>query len=107
MKKIYNTIQKKTIAVEQIELSSIFLKYLLMRSNDLMPKLNMYDLLLVKELIREENERFSRNAALTQIKNICPFTGRSRGFYNFSGMSRLEFKHLAGLGKIPGIRKAS
>lgn len=107
MKKVYKTMQEKTIATEQRELTNLFLKYILISSPALAHHLDSPELLLIKDIIRVQNERFSRKSVLTQIKNICPFTGRSRGFYNFSGMSRLEFKYLSSLGKIPGIRKAS
>jgi small subunit ribosomal protein S14 len=40
-----------------------------------------------------------------QIKNRCMFTGRGRGVYSFFGLSRIQLRNLARLGKLPGVRK--
>lgn len=46
-------------------------------------------------------------SSLTQIKNRCIFSGRSRGIFRFFKMSRLNFRRLASSGMLPGIKKYS
>lgn len=107
MRKSFKKELQFTIAVVKAELTKTFLKYLIMRSDELKYNQDPNDFLLIKEIIRESYEHFPRSASLSRVQNICPFTGRTRGFYNFSKISRMQFKQLAGAGIIPGIRKAS
>lgn len=48
-----------------------------------------------------------RLASLTRIKKRCFITGRSRGFYNAFGVSRIMFRQMACEGLMPGVRKSS
>ena len=48
-----------------------------------------------------------RSASHTRIRNRCLITGRPRGVLKSYGLSRLEFKRLAHLGYISGIKKSS
>jgi small subunit ribosomal protein S14 len=48
-----------------------------------------------------------RNSSPTRLRNLCKLTGRSRAVYRKFGISRIEFRRLALLGQIPGVKKAS
>lgn len=48
---------------------------------------------------------FKKNTSLTQIKNICLLTGRSKSVYRFFKISRLQLRKLASTGFLPGIAK--
>jgi len=43
----------------------------------------------------------------TKFRNICRFTGRSRGVFKDFGMSRIMFRYLADRGFITGIRRST
>jgi small subunit ribosomal protein S14 len=40
-------------------------------------------------------------------RNLCTFTGRTRGFMRRFGMSRIVFREKALKGLIPGVKKLS
>ncbi len=40
-------------------------------------------------------------------RNVCPYTGRTRGYIRRFGMSRIVFREKALKGEIPGVQKAS
>ena len=44
---------------------------------------------------------------LTKIRNICIYTGRSRGVIKKFGLSRFIFRNLADNGYISGLKRAS
>ena len=44
---------------------------------------------------------------LTKIRNICIFTGRSRGVIKKFGLSRFIFRNYADNGYISGLKRAS
>jgi ribosomal protein S14 len=44
---------------------------------------------------------------LTKIRNICIYTGRSRGIIRKFAISRFVFRHLADNGLINGLKRAS
>ncbi len=48
-----------------------------------------------------------KNASPVRLKNRCQMTGRPRGYIRFFGMSRVAFRDMALMGKIPGVTKAS
>jgi small subunit ribosomal protein S14 len=48
-----------------------------------------------------------KNASPVRLKNRCQMTGRPRGYMRYFGMSRVVFRDMALMGKIPGIKKAS
>lgn len=60
-----------------------------------------------KELAQKIIQKMPKDSAMCRLRNRCWKTGRSRGFYNFVGLSRNMFRHHAMFGDIPGIRKAS
>lgn len=52
-------------------------------------------------------DELPRNASPVRLKNRCQMSGRPRGYIRFFGMSRIAFRDMALMGKIPGVRKAS
>lgn len=52
-------------------------------------------------------DKLPRNASPVRIHNRCNLTGRPRGYMRKFGISRIAFREMASMGKIPGITKAS
>ena len=52
-------------------------------------------------------QRLPRNGSPIRVRNRCAMTGRPRGNLRRFGLSRLSFRAMAHLGKIPGVTKAS
>ncbi|MEC8050707.1 MAG: 30S ribosomal protein S14 [Myxococcota bacterium] len=48
-----------------------------------------------------------RDASATRIKNRCPVSGRSKGYYRKFNMSRIALREHALQGFLPGVVKAS
>lgn len=48
-----------------------------------------------------------KNSSPVRLKNRCMLTGRPRAYIRRFGISRIKFRELALLGKIPGVRKTS
>jgi len=48
-----------------------------------------------------------KNSCPVRLKNRCMLTGRPRAYIRRFGLSRIKFRELALLGKIPGVRKTS
>ncbi|MBU2018974.1 MAG: 30S ribosomal protein S14, partial [Bacteroidetes bacterium] len=42
-----------------------------------------------------------------RVHNRCGLTGRPRGYMRQFGLSRVTFREMALMGKIPGVKKAS
>lgn len=55
----------------------------------------------------EALQKLPRNASPTRLRNRCKINGRPRGYMREFGISRVQFRQLAGAGLIPGIKKAS
>ena len=55
----------------------------------------------------EELDKLPKNASPVRLRNRCKMTGRPRGYIRTFGVSRIKFRDLANLGKIPGVTKAS
>lgn len=51
--------------------------------------------------------KMPRDASATRYRNRCAVSGRPRGYYRKFGISRIALRHMAHLGELPGIRKAS
>lgn len=49
----------------------------------------------------------SRDGSKVRIRNRCEVSGRARGFYRNFRLSRIAFRELASMGKIPGVTKSS
>ncbi|MBS1985258.1 MAG: 30S ribosomal protein S14 [Bdellovibrionales bacterium] len=52
-------------------------------------------------------QKLPRNGAACRVRSRCQLTGRGRGVYKKFGLSRIKFRELALLGRIPGVTKAS
>ncbi|MBK8204081.1 MAG: 30S ribosomal protein S14 [Bdellovibrionales bacterium] len=52
-------------------------------------------------------QKLPRNGSSIRVRNRCVMTGRPRGNLRKFGLSRLSFRAMAHLGKIPGVTKAS
>ena len=52
-------------------------------------------------------DKLPRDASPVRIHNRCNLTGRPRGYMRKFGISRIAFREMASMGKIPGITKAS
>ena len=48
-----------------------------------------------------------RDASATRVKNRCPVSGRSKGYYRKFNRSRIALREMALQGYLPGVVKAS
>jgi small subunit ribosomal protein S14 len=48
-----------------------------------------------------------KNSSPVRLKNRCLLTGRARAYIRRFGISRIKFRELALLGRIPGVKKTS
>ncbi|MBZ4683765.1 MAG: small subunit ribosomal protein [Fusobacteriaceae bacterium] len=55
----------------------------------------------------EALSKLPRNASPCRVRNRCEINGRPRGYMREFGISRVQFRQLAGAGLIPGVKKAS
>ncbi len=51
--------------------------------------------------------KLPRNSSPVRQRNRCKLTGRPRGYIRQFGISRVTFRDMALMGKIPGVTKAS
>ncbi|MHA1544174.1 MAG: 30S ribosomal protein S14 [Alphaproteobacteria bacterium] len=58
-------------------------------------------------LARLKLAELPRNSSPTRVRNRCELSGRPRGNYRKFKMSRIAFRQLALMGKIPGVVKSS
>lgn len=52
-------------------------------------------------------DELPRNSSKVRLHNRCQLTGRPRGYMRYFGISRITFRDMALMGKIPGVKKAS
>lgn len=107
---MYKTLKRKNQVIpliEQNELKKLFIRYLMRRSLDEKITNHSENYFLVKDILQEQYNSRGRSASMCRNLQICPLTGRTRGYYNFAKLSRIQFKQLAGAGVLPGFRKAS
>ncbi|OFZ14019.1 MAG: 30S ribosomal protein S14 [Bdellovibrionales bacterium RBG_16_40_8] len=52
-------------------------------------------------------QKMPRDGSPIRVVNRCEITGRPRGNLKKFGLSRIKFRELALMGKIPGVTKAS
>jgi small subunit ribosomal protein S14 len=52
-------------------------------------------------------DKLPKNASPVRLRNRCALTGRGKGFIGAFGISRIKFRDLALIGKIPGVTKSS
>jgi small subunit ribosomal protein S14 len=48
-----------------------------------------------------------KNSSPVRLHNRCKITGRPKGYMRQFGISRIQFREMASIGLIPGIKKAS
>ena len=48
-----------------------------------------------------------KNANPIRLHNRCSLTGRPKGYMRQFGISRIQFREMASVGLIPGVKKAS
>jgi ribosomal protein S14 len=92
---------------QQVELDNIILHYLMKAAKKINLGNNSNDHLILREILQEIRSEKPQIASRTKVQNTSAFTGRSRGFYRYPKMARMEFKQAAGAGVLPGFRKAS
>ena len=56
---------------------------------------------------RNKLQALPRSTSSTRVRNRCLVSGRPRGNYKKFGLSRMAFRELALMGKLPGVTKAS
>ena len=49
----------------------------------------------------------ARNSSKVRIHHRCELSGRAKGFYRKTKLSRIALRDLANFGQIPGMTKAS
>jgi small subunit ribosomal protein S14 len=54
-----------------------------------------------------ELQRQPRDASRTRLRNRDAIDGRPRGYLRTFGLSRLNMRHMAHAGELPGVRKSS
>ena len=52
-------------------------------------------------------QKLPRNSSKVRLHNRCKLTGRPKGFMRQFGISRINFREMASVGLIPGVKKAS
>ncbi|RAU83863.1 30S ribosomal protein S14 [Pontibacter arcticus] len=52
-------------------------------------------------------DKLPRNASPVRLHSRCKLSGRPRGYMSKFGISRVVFRELAVMGKIPGVTKSS
>jgi small subunit ribosomal protein S14 len=52
-------------------------------------------------------QELPKNSSKVRKRNRCQITGRPRGYIRQFGVSRIVFRDMALMGKIPGVTKAS
>jgi len=52
-------------------------------------------------------QHIPKNASPVRLHNRCKLTGRPKGYMRKFGVSRINFREMAGNGLIPGVKKAS
>ena len=52
-------------------------------------------------------DQLPKNSSKVRLHNRCQLTGRPRGYMRYFGVSRVTFRDMALIGKIPGVKKAS
>ena len=52
-------------------------------------------------------QKLPKNASPIRLHNRCQLTGRPKGYMRQFGISRINFREMALIGLIPGVKKAS
>ena len=62
---------------------------------------------LKKEGKWEELQKLPKNSSKVRLHNRCGISGRPKGYMRYFGISRIEFRKMASMGLLPGVKKAS
>eukprot|EP01139_Manchomonas_bermudensis_P016811 Amastigsp_a514441_10.p2 type:complete len:100 gc:universal Amastigsp_a514441_10:661-362(-) len=98
MKKLIRKDLKIRKIVKQLEQKRLFLKALLMNTSIAAN---------VKLDVQNKLAKLPRNSSKTRIVNRCVITGRGNGVFQLYNLSRIQIKHLALNGDLPGLKKFS
>ena len=52
-------------------------------------------------------QKLPKNSSRVRLHNRCKLTGRPKGYMRQFRISRINFREMASLGVIPGVKKAS
>jgi small subunit ribosomal protein S14 len=52
-------------------------------------------------------QKLPKNASPIRLHNRCKLTGRPKGYIRQFGISRINFREMANMGLLPGVKKAS
>jgi len=92
---------KKAMVQREVKREKLVDKYAAKRA-ELKAKAKKGDLEAVEAL-----SKLPRNASPTRLRNRCEINGRPRGYMREFGISRVQFRQMAGAGIIPGVKKSS
>jgi ribosomal protein S14 len=107
---MFKTLKKATPflkSARQMEIDKIILLYLMKTTQKINLGDNPNHYLMLREILQEIRSEIPRKASPVKAQNTSAFTGRSRGFYRYPKMARMEFKQTVSAGLLPGFRKAS
>jgi len=78
------------------------------RRAELRKKLNDPDVSIDEKLeVQRAFAKLPRNSCPTRLNRRCAVSGRSKGYYQKFGISRIALRELALAGQLPGVRKSS
>jgi len=60
-----------------------------------------------KQAAMDKLQSLPRDSSPSRMRSRCAITGRSRGYYQKFGLSRVKLRELTLAGHIPGLSKAS
>lgn len=60
-----------------------------------------------KQAAMDKFQALPRDSSPSRMRSRCAITGRSRGYYQKFGLSRVKLRELTLAGDIPGLSKAS
>jgi len=60
-----------------------------------------------RQAAMDKLQALPRDSSPCRIRSRCAITGRSRGYYQKFGLSRVKLREFTLAGDIPGLRKAS
>jgi small subunit ribosomal protein S14 len=78
------------------------------RRAELRKKLNDPEVSIDDKLaVQKAFAKLPRNSCSTRLTRRCAVSGRSKGYYQKFGISRIALRELALAGQLPGVRKSS
>ena len=78
------------------------------RRAELRKKLGDPEVSIAEKLeVQKAFSKLPRNSCPTRLNHRCAVSGRSKGYYQKFGISRIALRELALAGQLPGVRKSS